>query len=291
MAVIYQNQLGLSLVHAGKIRELYALDANRVLMIATDRISAFDHVLDSLIPDKGLILNQLSQWWFGELAGLVENHVLSADVPAPVAGRAVICERLEMIPVECVARGYLTGSGWAAYSQSGTVCGISLPGGLVDGSRLPVPIFTPTTKAPLGQHDEGMDFSAVEATVGTQVAGQIRDLTLSVYAEAEGVARASGILLADTKLEFGRRSDGTLVLADEVLTPDSSRFWEAASWEPGRRLDSYDKQFVRNWLLRESGWDRSSGEPPPPLPPEIIAATRAKYIEAFQRLTGAPFVP
>jgi phosphoribosylaminoimidazole-succinocarboxamide synthase len=171
------------------------------------------------------------------------------------------------------------------------VCGISLPGGLVDGSRLPEPIFTPTTKAPLGQHDEGMDFSAVEATVGTQVAGQIRDLTLSVYAEAEGVARASGILLADTKLEFGRRSDGTLVLADEVLTPDSSRFWEAASWEPGRRLDSYDKQFVRNWLLRESGWDRSSGEPPPPLPPEIIAATRAKYIEAFQRLTGAPFVP
>ena len=291
MDVIYQNQLALPLVHAGKIRELYALDGDRLLMVATDKISAFDYVLDSLIPDKGLILNQLSQWWFGELAGLVENHVLSTDVPAPVVGRAVVCERLEMIPVECVARGYLTGSGWTEYSQSGTVCGISLPDGLVDGSRLSEPIFTPTTKAPLGQHDEGMDFSAVEATVGTQVAGQIRDLTLSAYDKAEGVARASGILLADTKLEFGRRSDGTLVLADEVLTPDSSRFWEAASWEPGRRLDSYDKQFVRNWLLRESGWDRSSGEPPPPLPPEIIAATRAKYIEAFQRLTGAPFVP
>jgi phosphoribosylaminoimidazole-succinocarboxamide synthase len=287
--VIYANQLGLPLVHAGKIRELYALDDNRLLMVATDKISAFDYVLDSLIPDKGSILNKLSQWWFDELAGLVENHVLSTDVPAPVAGRAVICERLEMIPVECVARGYLTGSGWTGYSQSGTVCGISLPGGLVDGSRLPEPIFTPTTKAPLGQHDEGLDFSAVETMVGSQIARCIRDLTLSVYAKAEGIARASGILLADTKFEFGRRSDGTLVLADEVLTPDSSRFWDAATWEPGRRLDSYDKQFVRNWLLQESGWDRSSGKPPPPLPPEIIAATRAKYIEAFQRLTGTPF--
>jgi phosphoribosylaminoimidazole-succinocarboxamide synthase len=288
---MYEDKLGLPLIHAGKVRELYALRDNRLLMVATDKISAFDYVLDSLIPGKGLILNQLSQWWFAELAGLVENHVLSTDVPAPVAGRAVICERLEMIPVECVARGYLTGSGWAEYSKSGTVCGIPLPGELVDGSRLPEPIFTPTTKAPLGQHDQSMDFSAVRATVGTQVAEQIRELTLAIYAKAEGVARNCGILLADTKFEFGRRSDGTMVLADEVLTPDSSRFWDAATWEPGRRLDSYDKQFVRNWLLYESGWDRFSGEPPPPLPPEIITATRAKYIEAYQRLTGTPFTP
>ncbi len=287
--VIYQDQLGLPLVHAGKIRELYALAGDRLLMVATDKISAFDYVLDNLIPDKGLILNQLSQWWFRELMGLVDNHVVSTDVPAPVAGRAVICERLEMIPVECVARGYLTGSGWIDYSRSGTVCGIRLPEGLVDGSRLSEPIFTPTTKAPLGQHDEAMDFRAVEEMVGDQAAAQIRDLTLTVYAKAEGVARNCGILLADTKFEFGRRDDGTLVLADEVLTPDSSRFWDATTWEPGGRLDSYDKQFVRNWLLHQSGWDRTSGQPPPPLPPDVIAATRAKYVEAYERLTGSAF--
>jgi phosphoribosylaminoimidazole-succinocarboxamide synthase len=288
---MYETLLDLPLLHAGKVRELYALDNDRLLMVATDKISAFDYVLESLIPDKGLILNQLSQWWFHELAGLVENHVLSAEVPAPVAGRAVICERLEMIPVECVARGYLTGSGWAEYSQSKTVCGIRLPGGLVDGSRLPEPIFTPTTKAPLGQHDESMDLPAVEEMVGKQVAEQIRDLTLALYTKAERVARNCGILLADTKFEFGHRNDRTLVLADEALTPDSSRFWDAATWQPGRRLDSYDKQFVRNWLLHESGWDRASGHPPPPLPPDIIAATRAKYIEAYERLTGTDFAP
>ena len=286
---MYADQLDLPLQHVGKIRELYAVDEHRLLMVATDKISAFDYVLDSLIPDKGLILNKLSQWWFGQLAGLVENHMISGDVPAAVAGRAVICERLEMVPVECVVRGYLTGSGWKEYARFGSVCGIELPRGLVDGSRLSEPIFTPTSKAPLGQHDEAMDFAAVQARVGDETAGRIRDLTLAVYAEAEHIARDRGLLLADTKLEFGRRRDGTIVLADEVLTPDSSRFWDAATWQPGGRLEPYDKQFVRDWLLHSSGWDRTSGEPPPPLPSEIIAATRAKYIQAYELLTGTRF--
>jgi phosphoribosylaminoimidazole-succinocarboxamide synthase len=283
---MYEDQLGLPLIHVGKVRELYAVDANRLLMVATDKISAFDYVLSSLIPDKGMILNQLSLWWFGRLADLVENHVTYDEVPAAVAGRAVICERLAMIPIECVARGYLTGSGWVEYQRSGTVCGIALPPGLVDGSRLPEPIFTPATKAAIGEHDENVDFATVIGTVGNEVATRIRELTLAIYVEAERIARERGIILADTKFEFGQRSDGTVVLADEVLTPDSSRFWDAATWQPGGRLDSYDKQFVRNWLLYESGWDRDSGGPPPALPAEIVAATRAKYIEAYERLTG-----
>ena len=286
---MYQDQLQLPLLHAGKIRELYAVDDDRLLMVATDKISAFDFVLEPTVPDKGAILNQLSLWWFDRLAGVVDNHVLSTDVPAPVRGRAVICERLEMIPVECVARGYLTGSGWLEYQRSGTVCGIELPAGLVDGSRLPEPIFTPATKAALGEHDENVDFATVAATVGQDVARRIRELTLTVYAEAEVTARERGLILADTKFEFGARPDGTIVLADEVLTPDSTRFWDASTWEPGERLDSYDKQFVRNWLLDDSGWDRSSGAPPPPLPPNVVAATRAKYVEAYELLTGGAF--
>jgi phosphoribosylaminoimidazole-succinocarboxamide synthase len=286
---MYEGHLDLPLIHAGKVRELYAMDAGRLLMVATDKISAFDYVLGSLIPDKGMILNQLSLWWFGRLADLVENHVVSEDVPAAVAGRAVVCERLAMIPVECVARGYLTGSGWLEYQRTGTVCGIALPPGLVDGSRLPEPIFTPATKAPIGEHDENIDFATVVSTVGKEVATRIRELTLAVYTEAEGVARDRGIILADTKFEFGTRPDGTVVLADEVLTPDSSRFWDAATWQPGGGLDSYDKQFVRNWLLYESGWDRGSGAPPPALPAEIVAATRAKYVEAYELLTGRSF--
>jgi phosphoribosylaminoimidazole-succinocarboxamide synthase len=286
---MYEDQLGLPLVHAGKIRELYAVDDDRLLMVATDKISAFDYVLDSLIPDKGLILNQLSLWWFDQLTDVVDNHVLSSDVPAPVAGRAVICERLEMIPIECVARGYLTGSGWLEYQRDHTVCGIELPAGLVDGSRLPEPIFTPATKAALGEHDENVDFATVTTMVGADVAERIRDLTLGVYARAEAIARDRGIVLADTKFEFGQRADGTVVLADEVLTPDSSRFWDAATWEPGGRLDSYDKQFVRNWLLYESGWNRNSGAAPPALPVEIVTATRARYVEAYERFTGRPF--
>jgi phosphoribosylaminoimidazole-succinocarboxamide synthase len=286
---MYETELDLPLVHAGKVRELYAVDENRLLMVATDKISAFDFVLEPTVPDKGAILNQLSLWWFAQLDGIVDNHVLSTDVPTAVAGRAVVCERLEMIPVECVARGYLTGSGWLEYQQSRTVCGIELPEGLVDGSRLPEPIFTPATKARLGEHDENVDFATVAATVGDQVAVRIRDLTLAVYAHAEGVARERGIILADTKLEFGQRPDGTIVLADEVLTPDSSRFWDAAGWAPGGPLHSYDKQFVRNWLLGPSGWDRAADQPPPALPVEIVAATRAKYVEAYERLTGRSF--
>jgi phosphoribosylaminoimidazole-succinocarboxamide synthase len=286
---MYEDQLDLPLIHAGKVRELYAIDADRLLMVATDKISAFDYVLDSLIPDKGMILNQLSLWWFGRLADLVENHVLSDEVPAAVAGRAVICERLTMIPIECVARGYLTGSGWVEYQRNGTVCGIALPPDLVDGSRLPEPIFTPATKAAVGEHDENVDFATVVGTVGEEVATTIRELTLAVYAEAEGIAGAQGIILADTKFEFGHRPDGTVVLADEVLTPDSSRFWDAGTWQPGGRLESYDKQFVRNWLLHESGWNRGSGALPPALPAEIVAATRAKYVEAYELLTGRTF--
>jgi phosphoribosylaminoimidazole-succinocarboxamide synthase len=278
----------LPLIHAGKVRELYALDDDRLLMVASDRISAFDFVLEPTVPDKGRVLTQLSLWWFAQLGDLVPNHVLSTDVPAEVAGRAVVCERLTMLPVECVARGYLTGSGWLEYQESRTVCGVALPDGLVDGSRLPEPIFTPATKAELGEHDENVDFDTVVATVGAETAAAIRDLTLAVYARAEGITRGRGMILADTKLEFGQRRDGTIVLADEVLTPDSSRFWEAATWEPGGRLDSFDKQYVRNWLLHESGWDRHSDRPPPPLPAEVVAATRARYLEAYERLTGSP---
>jgi phosphoribosylaminoimidazole-succinocarboxamide synthase len=287
----YADALGLPLVHAGKVRELYALDGDRLLMVATDRISAFDHVLEPLVPDKGAILSQLSLWWFGLLAGLVDNHVISAEVPEPVAGRAVICERLTMIPVECVARGYLTGSAWGEYLQFGSVCGVKLPKGLVDGSRLEEPIFTPATKAPLGEHDENVDFDAVVDTVGEELAERLRVLTLAAYARAEAIARDRGIILADTKFEFGQRADGTVVLADEVLTPDSSRFWDAGRWQPGGPLESFDKQFVRNWLLHESGWDRASDAAPPPLPDGIVAATRAKYVEAYERLTGTSFVP
>lgn len=282
------SSLDLPLVHAGKVRELYALDDDRLLMVASDRISAFDFVLDPPVPDKGRVLTQLSLWWFAQLGDLVPHHVLSTDVPAAVAGRAVVCERLQMLPVECVARGYLTGSGWLEYQTSRTVCGVALPDGLVDGSRLPEPIFTPATKAALGEHDENVDFATVAATVGEQTAATLRDLTLAVYARAEGIARDRGLILADTKVEFGQRRDGTIVLADEVLTPDSSRFWDAATWQPGGRLDAFDKQYVRNWLLHDSGWDRDSGEAPPPLPAAVVDATRLRYLEAYERLTGSP---
>jgi phosphoribosylaminoimidazole-succinocarboxamide synthase len=272
---------------SGKVRDLYDLPDGRLLMVASDRISAFDYVLDTTIPDKGEILTRMSLWWFDRLADLVPHHVLSTDVPPEVRGRAVVCERLDMFPVECVARGYLTGSGLLDYRATGEVCGIALPAGLQDGSRLPEAIFTPATKADLGAHDENVSYDAVVQAVGDDAAAELRTLTLMVYAKAEGLARARRILLADTKLEFGRRPDGTIVLADEVLTPDSSRFWPADDWQPGRAQPSYDKQIVRNWLLSpESGWDRASGEPPPPLPDEIVALTRARYLEAFETLTG-----
>ena len=284
----YAAQLDYPLLHRGKVRELYRYDDDRLLMVATDQISAFDYVLDSTIPDKGAVLTQLSQWWFGRLGDIVDNHVLSTDVPEQVRGRAVICERLEMIPVECVARGYLTGSGWLEYQQSRSVCGVELPPGLHDGSRLDQPIFTPATKAALGEHDENVSYEVVVDTIGAEVADRIRALTLAVYDRAEAIARDRGIVLADTKLEFGTRADGTIVLADEVLTPDSSRFWDADAWERGV-LDSYDKQYVRDWLLNDSGWDRHGGEAPPALPDAVVAATRERYLRAYERLTGTPF--
>ncbi len=277
-------------VHSGKVRDLYRYPDGRLLMVASDRISAYDHVLDSTIPDKGVILTRMSLWWFEQLADLVPNHVLSADVPAEVAGRAVVCEALAMFPVECVARGYLTGSGLLDYRATGEVCGIALPGGLEDGSRLPEPVFTPATKAALGEHDENVSYDAVVDVVGSATAERLRDLTLTVYRRAEALARDRGILLADTKLEFGAREDGTTVLADEVLTPDSSRFWPADEWQPGRAQPSYDKQIVRNWLTSPaSGWDRGSGAPPPPLPAEVVDRTRARYIDAYEKLTGERF--
>ena len=282
---------GATHLHSGKVRDLYVLDegehAGALLMVASDRISAFDHVLETEIPDKGRILTALSLWWFDQLSTLVPHHVLSTDVPASVAGRAVVCESLTMFPVECVARGYLTGSGLADYRRSGEVCGNPLPVGLEDGSRLPDPIFTPATKAALGDHDENVDFEAVVREVGDDAAAELRALTLAVYRRAEGVARERGIVLADTKLEFGRRPDHTIVLADEVLTPDSSRFWPADAWQPGRPQASYDKQVVRDWLTSPaSGWDRSSQAPPPPLPVEVVERTRDRYLAAYELLTG-----
>jgi phosphoribosylaminoimidazole-succinocarboxamide synthase len=281
---------GATHLHSGKVRDLYALPDGHLLMVASDRISIFDFVLDTTIPDKGEILTRMSLWWFDRLADLVPHHVVSTDVPDAVRGRAVVCERLEMLPVECVARGYLTGSGLLDYRATGprhSVCGVALPPGLEDGSRLPEPIFTPATKAALGDHDENVSYDDVVAEIGPGPAARLRDLTLQVYGRAEAIARERGIVLADTKLEFGTRADGTTVLADEVLTPDSSRFWPAAEWQPGRTQPSYDKQIVRNWALSpESGWDRSSGEPPPPLPPEVVERTRSRYVEAYELLTG-----
>jgi len=277
-------------LHSGKVRDLYALSSGELLMVASDRISAYDFVLTPGIPDKGEILTRMSLWWFDRLADLVPNHVISTQVPERVRGRALVCERLEMYPVECVARGYLTGSGLIDYEATGEVCGVALPSGLVDGSRLPEAIFTPATKAAIGEHDENVSFEAVVETVGADVAERLRDLTLAVYERAEAIARERGIILADTKLEFGVRPDGTIVLADEVLTPDSSRFWPADSWQPGHAQPSYDKQFVRDWLVSpESGWDRASNRQPPQLPAEIVEKTRERYVHAYERLTGELF--
>jgi phosphoribosylaminoimidazole-succinocarboxamide synthase len=281
-------------LHSGKVRDLYELTsgehAGDLLMVASDRISAFDFVLDTTIPDKGEILTRMSLWWFGRLSQLVPNHILSTDVPAGVRGRAVVCEQLTMFPVECVARGYLAGTGLVDYTATGQVCGIPLPEGLVDGSRLPEPIFTPASKAAMGDHDENVSYDAVVRAVGDESAAELRRLTMLVYTRAEEVARERGILLADTKFEFGSRADGTTVLADEVLTPDSSRFWPAAEWQPGRSQPSYDKQIVRDWLLSpESGWDRASGAAPPPLPDAVVERTRSRYVEAYELLTGERF--
>ena len=283
-------------IYSGKVRDLYEpVDGpdDVVLVVASDRISAYDYVLSSTIPDKGRVLTQLSLWWFEQLN--VPNHVVGSTVddgvPAEVVGRAMICRRLEMYPVECIARGYLTGSGLAEYREHGTVCEIPLPAGLVDGSRLPEAIFTPSAKAEVGEHDENITYEDVTGMVGDDAAAQLRGLTLEVYREAERIARERGIILADTKVEFGVDPvTGNITLGDEVLTPDSSRFWDAATWEPGRAQPSFDKQFVRDWLTSaESGWDRHSGEKPPALPADVVERTRARYVEAYERLTGRRF--
>ncbi len=287
-------------VYSGKVRDLYApLDhAGRprddlLLLVASDRISAFDHILESPIPDKGAVLTQLSLWWFDQLAPLVPNHVVSLDVPPEVAGRAVLVRRLEMVPVECIARAYLTGGGLEEYARLGSVSGVALPAGLVDGDQLPAPVFTPTSKAPMGEHDLPMTREEVVALVGPAVTEQADGLTRRILARGNEIAAERGILIADTKVEFGvDRSSGepALVLADEVLTPDSSRFWPAEQWEPGHPQPSFDKQFVREWLTSPaSGWDRASGAPPPPLADEVVERTRAKYVEAYERLTGRRF--
>lgn len=277
-------------VYSGKVRDLYSPltgPDDRVLVVASDRISAYDHVLKSEIPDKGRVLTQLSLWWFDQLAE-VPNHVLSTDVPEVVAGRAMICRKLEMFPVECIARGYLTGSGLLEYRSSGTVCSLPLPPGLVDGSRLEPAVFTPSAKAAVGEHDENIAYDDVVATVGASVASELQRLTLAIYGRAEEIARSRGIILADTKVEFGLSGDGDITLGDEVLTPDSSRFWDASLYAPGQAQPSFDKQFVRDWLTSDaSGWDRAST--PPELPAEIVEKTRARYIEAYERLTGLTF--
>lgn len=282
---------GLVHVHTGKVRDLYTDADGNLVMVASNRLSAFDWVLDPGIPEKGRILTALSLWWFDLLSDLYPNHVLSTDLPAEApddwAGRAIVCRRLDMVPVECIARGYLTGSGLEEYSTTRSVCGVTLPEGLVDGSELPAPIFTPTTKAEVGEHDEAVTYEQVAAQVGVELAANLRQGTLAVYTRARDVARDRGIILADTKFEFGLDESGELVLADEVLTPDSSRFWPADEWRPGQTQPSFDKQIVRNWLTSpESGWDRRSETPPPPLSDAVVELTHAKYVEAYERLTG-----
>ncbi|MFD7103872.1 MULTISPECIES: phosphoribosylaminoimidazolesuccinocarboxamide synthase [Streptomyces] len=281
---------GLTHLHTGKVRDLYQNADGELIMVASDRTSAYDWVLPTEIPGKGRILTQLSLWWFDQLADLVPSHVRSTEVPdgAPAdwAGRTLVCTSLAMVPVECVARGYLTGSGLAEYRQTRTVCGLALPEGLVDGSELPAPIFTPATKAAVGDHDENVSYEEVAREVGPEVAARLRQTTLAVYGRARDIARERGVILADTKFEFGFAGE-ELTLADEVLTPDSSRFWPADQWQPGRAQPSFDKQFVRDWLTSPAaGWDRTGEQPPPALPQDIVDRTRAKYIEAYERLTG-----
>jgi phosphoribosylaminoimidazole-succinocarboxamide synthase len=281
------------LVATGKVRRLYIVDDDHLLFVASDRISAYDHVLDSEIPDKGRVLTAMSVFWFGLLADVVPNHLAAWDdprIPSEVLGRALLVRRLSMVPVECVARGYLSGSGLLDYRQTGSVCGVPLPAGLVDSSRLPDPVFTPTTKADLGSHDEAMTFDAVVSRVGSDLAQRLRENTLRVYRRAAEHALSRGLILADTKFEFGQALDGSLVLADEVLTPDSSRYWPADSYQPGGPQVAFDKQYVRDWLTSPgSGWDRSGSQPPPPLPSDVVAHTRDRYVQAYERITGRSF--
>jgi phosphoribosylaminoimidazole-succinocarboxamide synthase len=278
-------------VHSGKIRELYALPDDQLLLLATDNVSAYDRVLPTPIPGKGAVLTQLTTWWLGQLSDVVPTHLISTDVPADVAGRALVVEKLDMIPVECVVRGYLAGSGWKEYSESGTVAGLNVPAGLQRGERLERPIFTPASKAPQGSHDENITFAQLVDMVGEQTALELRRASLRLYVRAERVAREHGLVLVDTKFEFGRRADGTLVLADEVLTPDSSRYWAADSYAPGTEMPPLDKQQLRDWITNDSGWDPDSGEPAPELPDEVVAKLSQTYADTYERLTGAQVVP
>jgi phosphoribosylaminoimidazole-succinocarboxamide synthase len=274
-------------IYSGKVRELYETDDGVLLLVATDRISAFDHVLATEIPDKGKILTQLSLWWFERLADVVPNHLVDAAIPAEFAGRAMACQRLDMVPVECVARGYLAGSGLADYRRTGAVCGLTLPAGLSEASRLPRPVFTPATKAPRGQHDENIPAAAVAELVGPEVAAELERITLEVYRRGAELAARRGIIVADTKIELGFGPGGRLLLADEVLTPDSSRFWPADQWAPGRTPPPLDKQYVRDWLTSpQAGWDRYGPEPPPPLPEPVVERTRDTYVRAYESITG-----
>ena len=273
-------------LRTGKVRDLYLNDDQEMLLVASDRISAFDWVLPTEIPGKGAILTQLSLFWFELLEDIVPNHIISDDVPKSVTDRAVIVSPLEMFDIECVARGYLTGSGLSEYKESKSICGIQLADGLSDGSQLEKSIFTPATKAEVGDHDINIDFVAAAEIVGNDVAHELQDLTLRLYDTAAEFSQSRGIILADTKFEFGRSKDGFITLADEALTPDSSRFWEASLWQPGKSQTSFDKQFVRDYLL-QCGWDRKS--PPPELPREIVEKTTQRYEEAFYRITGNKF--
>jgi phosphoribosylaminoimidazole-succinocarboxamide synthase len=277
----------MELVHSGKVRDVYA-DGEDLILVASDRVSVYDVVLPTPIPDKGAILTQLSLWWFEQLAEVAPNHVISEDVPGEWAGRAIRCRRLEMYPVEFIARGYLAGLGLEEYEKQGTVSGVPLPPGLVEGSRLPEPIFTPTTKATVG-HDEFITFDDVSREIGAETAGRLRDLTLEVYSRGAALALERGIIIADTKLEFGRAPDGTPVLADEVLTPDSSRFWPADEWKPGGPQHSLDKQFLRNWSASVTDWDRTP--PGPPIPDDVVSALHARYADVYERITGSPWGP
>ncbi|CUU57756.1 phosphoribosylaminoimidazole-succinocarboxamide synthase [Parafrankia irregularis] len=296
MPLTHEEFAGLTHLGSGKVRELFAVGDDAVLLVASDRISAFDVVLPTEIPDKGAVLTGLSLWWFDQLSDLVPSHVISSSVdeyPAELApykeqlrGRSMLCRRLDMVMIECVARGYLTGSGLKDYRRTGAVSGHPLPPGLEDGSKLPTTIYTPSTKAPIGEHDENISRDDAAGRVGKELAAELEHLTLQIFGRASDLAAERGILLADTKFEFGHDADGVLRLADEVLTPDSSRFWPADAWTPGGAQPSYDKQFIRNYLV-DTGWDRNP--PAPELPADIVESTRARYVEAYERLTGISF--
>ena len=273
-------------LRTGKVRDLYTNDLGNILLVASDRISAYDWVMSTQIPGKGAVLTQLSLFWFDLLEDIVPNHIVSTEVPEEVEDRAIIVQPLEMFAIECVARGYLTGSGWNEYKENSAVCGNKLPTGLLDGSELPASIFTPATKADVGNHDINIDFDQAVKIIGAEDAAELRDLTLKLYDTAADFAKSRGIILADTKFEFGRNAAGAITLGDEALTPDSSRFWDESTWAPGGTQPSFDKQFLRDYLVA-SGWDRNS--PPPELPAEIVEKSAARYEEAFYRLTGSKF--